>query len=41
MVSDQESEGIERGLEDLENGKVKTNEKVKAELRKIFPHFFK
>ncbi|HSF55554.1 MAG TPA: hypothetical protein VLA71_17495 [Algoriphagus sp.] len=41
MISDQEREGIKRGLEDLENGKVKTNEEVKAELRNKFSHFLK
>lgn len=41
MISDQEREGIKRGLKDLENGKVKTNEEVKAELRNKFSHFLK
>lgn len=41
LVSEPEREGILKGLEDFANGRIKTNEDVKEEIRKKFPHFFK
>lgn len=41
FVSEDEREGIERGLDDLKEGRVKSHENVKKELKSKYPRFFK
>lgn len=41
FVSEEEREGIERGLDDLKEGRVKAHENVKKELKSKYPRFFK
>ena len=40
QVSDQQREGIIRGLEDWKNGRVKTHKEFQNELKSKFPHLF-
>lgn len=40
-VSEAEREGIERGLEDLKEGRIKSHDEVKKELKSKYPPFFK
>jgi len=40
QVSEPEREGIKRGLDDWENGRVKTHKEMKDELKLKFPHLF-
>jgi acyl transferase domain-containing protein len=40
QVSEQEREGINRGLDDWENGRTKTHKEMKDELKLKFPHLF-
>ncbi len=40
QVSETEREGINRGLDDWENGRIKTHKEMKDELKLKFPHLF-
>lgn len=40
QVSEPKREGINRGLDDWENGRVKTHKEMKDELKLKFPHLF-
>lgn len=41
FVSEAEREGIERGLDDLREGRVKSHDEVKKEIKSKYPRFFK
>lgn len=40
QVSEPEREGINRGLDDWKNGRLKTHKEMKDELKLKFPHLF-
>jgi hypothetical protein len=39
-VSEAEREGIERGMKDLKEGRIKSHDEVKKDLKSKYPRFF-